>query len=201
MILEHQLLRKLQQLLISRDEPHEECEVVCFMIQLRKIADYYALFKKQEKFDVVRFYCDWVAHPIKDRVPQRMKNYMASFLEELKTKYESQPTSAEDASKFASFELLRGEITNFLNEVHVPANWITDDASWEKFIKLLSEVLAEQPMIFKRPLDVGAPDGLKLHSILFKTASNIRGISFEAQLKGPDITWTYTHYLDVGRRL
>ena len=131
------ILEKLNDVLLMHSI--EEPTVLYLMIQIRKVLDHLGE-NVANRYTLLSFYCDWVAHINMDRAPARR------ILEKLSAslKYDVRPMD-QDATEIIGFINLRKELTEFLRDNRLYTIWVDKD-SWYKFRACLLEILIDCPL-------------------------------------------------------
>ena len=135
-----EIIRKLNEFLVTHDPVKEECEAVYLMVELRKLLEreYKVGNHWTGKFAKVRFYCDWTVHPSKDQNQPHIKDIMEKLNEKL--------SKGEDTSYFFSLSELRNEMSEVFRTQELQDKLCRDDECWKRFVDVLIPVLTEQPI-------------------------------------------------------
>jgi hypothetical protein len=139
-----EMVNKLYKFLESRIPFDEECHVLYLLVEIRKILDR----DKNEKYPILRFYCDWSVHTEKDRITKKMREIMNSIYCDVRVQIQS-PALARAKSKIIDFmymEDLQAEMKIFLSEYDLPKTLTSQKNNWLEFVKLLVKILADQPI-------------------------------------------------------
>lgn len=139
--MKREIVNKLNLFLTNHSHFKEECEVVYLMVELRKLLDR----KRQEGIDgaypLVRFYADWTLHIQKDNITKPIKEIMQKIDALL------QPYPKDDDISFLLMPEFRKEMQDLLQESGLPYDFCSGDDSWINFVGILSQILADQPII------------------------------------------------------
>lgn len=140
-----EIIEKLDDFLNNRKTAllDEESHVVYMMVEIRKVLDH----EDNNKYPLLRFYCDWTVHTEKDKITDEMKTIMEEIFIDVKSQIEN-PAMVEAMSpimKFTYMENLKAEIQQFLEEHRMNTDLLNDD-NWIQFISLLVAILANQPI-------------------------------------------------------
>lgn len=114
-------------------EIKEECQVFCIMARIRKALEHHSL---KNKFSVLNFYCNWVFHTKLDKT------------DIIRDIFKKRLPDAKDIEPFLAFDHLRKELKIFLKNFCLLK---MDEKSKEQFIKILSDILIETPLIIYFP--------------------------------------------------
>jgi hypothetical protein len=133
------ILLKIANLCSPDDYPLSECEVLYFMVEIRKVLD--SLTSKNE-LSTLYFYCNWVAHISMDR-----GNIIVGYLEKLTEQFnQAQPFIMNpELYGLISFDALRKQVIIFLQNNNLN-NWAGDNTKWSKFKILLLNILVDCPL-------------------------------------------------------
>ncbi|HEY4300920.1 MAG TPA: hypothetical protein VGM73_08615 [Candidatus Didemnitutus sp.] len=138
---------KLNRFLTRHDPMTEECHAVYLMVELRKLLDQHA---PPKAYPLLRFYCDWTVHCQKDRniaeIEATVKAMYAAAAHDITTG-KGAPNGPKEMVEFASMSDLRGAIGKFLQAEHIVTTIVDNNTRWERFVALLTEVLAHQPVV------------------------------------------------------
>jgi len=118
----------------------EECEAVYLMVELRKLLDREKEDGSGDLFPLIRFYADWTVHTRKDRNTRHIHEIMARVDDNLN------PFPKNGDLSFLSMPHLKGEMLELFNKYGFP-NAIFEPNNWLNFATILSQVLADQPII------------------------------------------------------
>src|SRR3989344_8346843 len=69
--MDYSILKKLNKFLTSHAPMEEECHAVYLLVEIRKMLDFIDM--DEEKYPMIRFYCDWMVHPYKSRKLKAIK--------------------------------------------------------------------------------------------------------------------------------
>jgi hypothetical protein len=130
-----EIIEKLNKFLSKHVPLTEEFEVVYLMVELRKLIEREA----KGDYQLVRFYCDWTVHPL--------KNLNRSFIVEVNS-------IIDEILKASSIDFLmptfRTEMLSLFTTFGLREELCSDKAAWKNFAKTLVQVLADQPIVEKR---------------------------------------------------
>jgi hypothetical protein len=132
---------------VDRHRPlTEECHAVYLMVELRKVID-----QQQLRLPLLKFYADWTVHSSKDRITAEVRQ-ISENLYSVATVRIGAPSApvAGSASPFEAFENmdgLRSEMGYILAHLGIDPAVLQPDQYWQHFVSLLTEVLANQPII------------------------------------------------------
>jgi hypothetical protein len=127
-----EIVDKLNKFLTNHVPFKEECEAVYLMVELRKLIDR----EVKDQYRLVRFYCDWTVHPIKNhnnRFISEVKSIIDEVFEASSIDFLMPTFRTEMLSLFTTYDLL-GELC-------------TDKAAWKHFVNVFVQVLADQPIV------------------------------------------------------
>lgn len=141
------ILEKLKLFLNKHCPFSEECHVVYLMVSIRKILDHERINGSNNKYQLIRFYCDWVVHIEKDHITDEMCKLINEIYIDIKSQIEN-PFSVKKGSatsRFAYMNNLQNEMESFLRDRNLDTKFIEDD-NWIQFIQLLVKILENQPI-------------------------------------------------------
>lgn len=118
-------------------------DVVFLFSELRKLIEAGSKDRK-----TLKFYCDWILHPQKDRVHPEMKAYIHDVYNNA-VRHMMQPMMFEYSKKISEliyFEALKSDLEAELLENNLPAAVVNGEA-WLNLIRVLVKLLEEQPII------------------------------------------------------
>lgn len=144
---EIEIIKKLMQFLANHLPFSEECQIVYLLVEIRKIIDQ----NKNNKYPILRFYCDWSVHAEKDRITKEIKEIMNDIYCDIKTQIQN-PALVSNKMKVIGFmymEDLQAEMGKFLLEHNLPNTLTSGKNNWLVFVKLLVKILTDQPI--KKP--------------------------------------------------
>lgn len=141
--MEDEIIAKLNEFFKKHLPMREQCEIVYFMVELRKLLDW-RNNRGGKEYRVLRFYCDWSVHTSKKRLTPEIKKVM----EEIDKSITGNKDSPYDdlPIHFVYKEDLKDEIEGFLKELGL-SNKILEENNWYGFVHLLNKVLIDQPII------------------------------------------------------
>ncbi len=145
------IVEKLDKFLGTHVPFKEECEAVYLMVELRKLLDIEKeVWKKihgrhtyQERFPILRFYCDWTVHTAKTK-PWSFTppiKYIMSRINELLA-----PFPQDHNTDFLFLPELRAEMTQLFDTYGLSTKLCSDEDAWKYFLSIFVQVLADQPM-------------------------------------------------------
>lgn len=126
-------------------------EDVCYlMVWIRKRLERLDR-KEQNKYSLLRLFCDWTLHSKIDKSPQALK-----ILKELNSSLAAFNFEKKDRDKFyalinrlsttVSFSRFRKELILFLPVGHLSRSFIEDDEHWKPFLNFLTEIISGAPL-------------------------------------------------------
>ncbi len=140
-----EIKKKLRRFLLKHNSLKEECHVVYFMVETRKILNHES---SSSKYPLLKFYSDWTVHTKKDYISPEMKKIMNDMYKTALNEM-ANPESVKAMSpvmQFAYMEELGEEVKKFLKNHHLSLALTDERARWIKFIQLLIKVLENQPI-------------------------------------------------------
>ena len=140
-----EFIEKLSAFLSQHNPLKEECHVVYFMVEMRKILDHE---NSSSKYPLLKFYSDWTVHIKKDHISPEMKKIMDDMYQTA-SKEIINPASAQAMSpvmQFAYMEGLGKEVKQFLESHDLDPALADEEDKWIKFVQLLIRVLENQPI-------------------------------------------------------
>ena len=139
----NEIVEKLNKLIAQPDVFLHEKDVVYFFVQIRKLMEREDIFNDHK---AVKFYCDWIVHPQKNR----HHNDIAEIYEEIYhncVKYcnEMYDDESDGILALLKFESLKSELEPLLSRFGLSVSAI--DNSWARLTKCLLGILKDQPLI------------------------------------------------------
>lgn len=139
-----EIMDKLRILLTKENVFAEECEVVYFMVEARKVID-----QQKLSFPVLKFYADWCVHSSKDKITPEIEMMSESMYDGAVARI-NDPNSPEDYTSaindFVYMVNLRAEIGSFLTDLGLPSDLAYLEEDWIRFVVMLTRVLENQPI-------------------------------------------------------
>lgn len=134
------IIDKLHAFFKIHDPITEECHAVYVLVEIRKVLDR----DYNDKYPLLRFYCDWCVHTQKDRITPQIKAIMEQIYASIE---KPSPVNNSNMMSFIRMEDMRNEMSQFLVEYNLTVSFAKDSVNWIEFIKLMVNVLADQPII------------------------------------------------------
>jgi hypothetical protein len=130
--------------------PGTEADVVYALVEVRKLLDQADKEEKYRKYGRLSLVCNWVVHI------ELCNSKVAEILEILENglihiSFLDLSTSDKDgkAGDVLSFDLLRGELSQFCKTNDLPTKWV--EQCWGDFLTLLAQVVQDCPLTLKQP--------------------------------------------------
>jgi hypothetical protein len=130
--------------------PGTEADVVYALVEVRKVLDQADKEEKYRKYGWVNLVCNWVVHI------ELCNSKAAEILEILENRlihvsFLDLSTFDKDgkAGDVLSFDLFRGELSQFCKTYDLPTKWV--DQCWGEFLTLLAQVVQDCPLTLKQP--------------------------------------------------
>lgn len=104
------------------------------------------------EYKTLKFYCDWLLHPKKDRFYPEMKQYIKDIYDHAVLHIKN-PMHYEYSRKIADliyFEELKNDLAKVLDDQKLPKK-ILDGETWLNLIRVLVKLLENQPLM--HPID------------------------------------------------
>lgn len=110
----------------------EECEVIYFLVEIRKLIE-----NDKKNYGTLYFYCCWVIHSrlFYDRTANFLSTKFDSYIDLQKKKSEIQNDLINGQKDFFKLRDLNTELKTFLNKNRLPINFLNGNA-WYKFCQL-----------------------------------------------------------------
>lgn len=137
-----ELVEKLDRFLRIHNDFKEECEVIYLMVELRKLLDRDREQYKLNNYSLVRFHADWIVHTRKDFITPTIKKILSDFDKSIDIYYQK-----DGNADFLLMPEFRKELLRLLESNSLPNHFCKDDIKWRSFILILTQVLADQPLI------------------------------------------------------
>lgn len=139
-----EIVDKLAEFLDRRDSFTEECEVVYFMVEARKLID-----QQKLSLPILKFYADWCVHSSKDVITPEIKAMSEQMYAGAVARINN-PNSPEDhtspISDFVYMVNLHTEIDDLLTQYGLSNDFTQVKERWVSFIGMLVKVLENQPI-------------------------------------------------------
>lgn len=173
---EQEIKSKLSDFLQRHPHFDEECHVVYFLVEARKVLDRRG---KLAGFSTLRFYADWCVHIEKDRrldvvepIAERMYAAASAYLSNRNPQTEK---GLGAVAEFVAMKALRDEVVRLLVSLTINPHTLCDRQPWQSFVALLSSVLGDQP--------INAPSP-NVAQVRFISGANCCEIVFRKQVAG-----------------
>jgi hypothetical protein len=103
---------------------------------------------KSKKRKTLKFYCDWLLHPQKDRFHSEMKKYIKEIYQNAvwNITNPARVSSSDKITELIYFKVLRNELKTELLDSNLPTSIINGE-SWLSVIHTLVKLLEDQPLI------------------------------------------------------
>jgi len=171
--MEADIISKLKKFLTDHSSLAEENHVVYLLVEIRKLMDRVGC--SEEKFQILRFYCDWILHTEKSRqlnvIASIVKGIEDSIMKGHKFSDGQFLPFGESHTKFIYKEELQKVMREFFLQHGLPLD-IFSNEKWERFVLLLIQVLIDQPIIL---------NGDKIKSLCFRPANQAANLEVELQ--------------------
>ncbi|MDE2096060.1 MAG: hypothetical protein KGL39_02325 [Patescibacteria group bacterium] len=146
-------------LFLSENKKFNECMVVYFFVEIRKIIEHLCdgLSKEEKRgiYPIVRFYADWCLHTRKNFtddfrdyleviVAEVEKDKNMSLIEFLSTQ------SRHGLAPLIELEELKNQLSSFLEKNNIDTHFLEDEDLWFSFRNSVGKILAEQPLVFEK---------------------------------------------------
>ncbi|HXM97186.1 MAG TPA: hypothetical protein VN982_01790 [Candidatus Dormibacteraeota bacterium] len=127
-------------------EPQKKGDVVHVLVQIRNVLEQDG---KPAKYAVLKFFCDWVAHPKLTGAGAR--TVLRMFDEQLPTFF-GKPENVDPqgvVSKILSLDLLRHELLAFFRakENDLPTRWAEDEFTWKTVVQFYGQQVLDKPLV------------------------------------------------------
>ncbi len=134
-----ELILKLNNLVNKAEFPSTECEVVYFMVEIRKLLD---RLEQHKKFGTLYFYCNWSMHITMHR------GVVVDILKKISGQVKNLQPIIQNPEIFGliSFESLKKQIEALSVDEPGLMNWVITGDKWGKFKSLLLDVLINCPL-------------------------------------------------------
>lgn len=165
----NEILTKLNKLIIHPNAFRNEQDVVYFLVEIRKFMEREDL---AEQYKVVKFYADWVLHPIKER----NLDYIESIIKKI------EDNADNGGSSFVLMEDFQDNLSVLLNssKVMLP-DFTCEEPKWIHFMFNLSRVLNDQPVL------LNSRHNSKVESLTFSKGDRTRLIHVDIKIGGRDL--------------
>ena len=132
---EEKIIEKLK--LILAKPIKKECQVVCLLVNIRKLLERKGTKKK---YPVLNFYCNWALHSIIDR---KIDPKIRDLLDRIVKNINDTAVYEEEMCNFREFQRELGEfLLDFSIRYDLDSNWII-------FRKLLIDIISSCPLVVK----------------------------------------------------
>ena len=177
--------------------------MVHVLVQIRKVLEHDG---KPAEYDVLKFFCDWIAHP--KLAGPGARGVLRMLDEQLPTFY-GNPADVDPkvvVFKILSFDLLREELLAFLRspENDLPTRWAEDDFTWRTVVQFYGQQVKNTPLVidndkyalnYIRGIEIVACEPVK-DLVEANPAEKFYGFKWVVTLNSGDIfSWPYTSTL------
>lgn len=134
---------------LLNDEPKSKRDVVHVLIQIRKMLEHDG---NPPKFAVLKFFCDWVAHP---KLAGTGARELLRIIDEQLPTFYGKPEDWDPkgvVSEILSFDLLRRELLAFLRAEtnDLPTRWAEDDFTWKAVVQFYGDQVRDTPLVIEK---------------------------------------------------
>lgn len=137
-----EITRKLNELIIEEGAFAREEDVIYFLVQLRKLMEREDILNEHRG---VKFYCDWIVHPVKNGNHDDLASIYSSIYEECEAILRATHDGSSDhILSLLQFDQLKQDIRPLL--VRYNLSPLLTDKLWIKFTKSLLSILKDQPL-------------------------------------------------------
>jgi len=145
--MDDEIIKKLKSFLRKHSPMTEECHVVYLMVEIRKVLEGNEI--GNDKYPLLRFYCDWVMHAKKDRITKEIKEIMDRIDRSytLEDKKRRGKIDFRDNIKFIYMSELRKEMKKFFQDFDLPCDLVKYNDKWLPFLWHITSVLVDQPIV------------------------------------------------------
>jgi hypothetical protein len=122
---------------------------VYLLVELRKVLDHVYSGRKQEKFLLLRFYCDWIVHTDKSRHLEHIAPIIKKAYDDVKMRIEQGPYAVpgKDAIlEFIYMDGLKAEMEEFFTIEQLPLQMF-QPGPWATFVSAIVQILVDQPIL------------------------------------------------------
>ena len=138
------IIEKLDSFLHKHAPFTEECHVLYFLVEIRKVLDH----ENNRTYPILRFYCNWSVHTDKNSTKE-MEAVMNDIYQDIKKQIINPALVGMNGKTkvigFMYMEDLQVEMTKFLQKYQLPIS-LTEKSNWLEFVKLFIKILADQPI-------------------------------------------------------
>jgi hypothetical protein len=136
---------KLNAFLSSHKPLRDECHAVYLMVEVRKLIDHF-------DFDapLIRYYADWTVHTEKEFGTAHITAVSAPIYDAVVDGIHNpsrQSATNSVLSSFCGMAMLRAQFRQFLTRFRIDHSLVANDELWAAFVRLLTAVIADQPII------------------------------------------------------
>jgi hypothetical protein len=185
---------------LLNEEPQKKQDVVHVLIQIRKVLEHDG---KPAKFEGLKFFCDWVAHP--KLAGTGAREVLRMLDQQLPTLY-GNPEDVDPQGvvhTILSFDLLRRELSAFLSaaENDFPTRWVEDDFAWKIVVQFYGQQVQNSPLVidndkhalsYIRRVEIVACEPVK-HVVEANPTEKYYGFKWVVTLNsGKTFSWPYT---------
>lgn len=132
---------KLHQLLSNNTFTIEEVNFL--FSEMRKLME-----AKKINLSALKFYCDWVLHPAKDRITPEMKSAFQKMYTAITFEIDNPMRVGikRDVNNFIYFDKLKIDFSTLLKKLSLSDQITQNEDIWVRFIERLVKLLEEQPI-------------------------------------------------------
>lgn len=138
----NEIVEKLNGLIVSEGAFTHEKDVVYFLVQLRKLMEREEILNGHKG---IKFYCDWVVHPQKNKNHADISDVYDAIYEECVSHYSEEGIGIEGVLALLQFKNLKTDLIPLLDRYSL--NRTILGHSWIPFTRSLLSILNDQPLI------------------------------------------------------
>lgn len=144
--MEESIIEKLNTHILSGI--NKESDVVYLMVETRKILE-----RTDNKYPLLKFYCDWILHNKKDNITSDIKKIMEKINKSIPKDIKKSPYPRNYRSEILEFIFMKGlreEFKSFFRCFKLSEGsriLFMKGKNWIRFVNLLTKVLADQPIM------------------------------------------------------
>jgi hypothetical protein len=185
---------------LLNEEPQKKQDVVHVLIQIRKVLEHDG---KPARYEGLKFFCDWVAHP---KLAGTGAREVLRMLDQHLPPFCGNPESVDPQGvvhKILSFDLFRQELLAFLRaaENDLPTRWAEDDFTWKTVVQFYGQQVQNTPLVidnnkhalsYIRRVEIVACEPVK-HIVDANPGQKWHGFKWDITLNdGNTFPWPYT---------
>ncbi|HRY59900.1 MAG TPA: hypothetical protein P5096_00790 [Patescibacteria group bacterium] len=140
----NEIIEKLVSFIDTHLPFKEECEVVYLMAEIRKLIESES---KQQIYNTLWFYCNWVLHPQNNKQPKNIRDIMERIDSSVVKNETELAIDKNEHLNFIGLDELGREMVGLFKDHGVSVRLVSDQNNWYAFFHQLCQILTYQPIV------------------------------------------------------